>query len=238
MLGAAAITADGSGWKHTFTPGDLGGLSMSMEVGRPQTDSTVKSYQYSGVKINSWTMTNTAEGLLDLTLSVDGKAESTAGGLASASYVATQELFSFTEGTISVGGVSTPVNSWTLTGNNNLKTDRYKIYNAGATKLEQIHASFREMTGSIDVDFADQTTYSNFVNGSLAAVVLTYQTTTTYDTAKPYKMVVTMPNCRFDGTTVNVGGPDVLNASYPFKALDDRTNPVIKIEYYTSDTTP
>jgi hypothetical protein len=55
----------------------------------------------------------------------------------------------------------------------------------------------------------------------------------TYDTAKPFKLVLTLQNCRFDGDTPDVGGPDVLEQSLPFKVLDDGTNPVVQVDYYT-----
>jgi hypothetical protein len=49
--------------------------------------------------------------------------------------------------------------------------------------------------------------------------------------------VLTLQNCRFDGETPNVKGADVLEQPLPFKVLDDGTNPVWKIEYYTGDAT-
>ena len=239
MLGTAAgPVTDGAGYQHTFTPGDLsGGQSLSAEIGRPFIDGTVKAYLYSGLKVSSWTLSNAVDGLLELQMSMDGKIEDTSGSLAGVSYPAADEMYTYMQGTVVIGGTTYPLNSWTLTGNNALKVDRYKI-NGSQYKLEQIVNAFREYSGSVEMDFIDQTLYSDYVNGSLATITITYQTTTTYDTAKPYKFVITLQNCRFDGTTVNITGPDVLTQTLPFKCLDDRTNPIVKFDYYTSDATP
>jgi hypothetical protein len=47
-----------------------------------------------------------------------------------------------------------------------------------------------------------------------------------------------MPNCRIDGATPNVGGPDMLMLDMPFKVMVDAANTVsaITLDYYNSTT--
>jgi hypothetical protein len=167
---------------------------------------------------------------------LDGQQESTSQGLAAASYPASTELFYFTEGTITVGGSSSyNIKSWSVKNTVGIKQDRYFI-NGSGLKSEQIINAWAQPSGSIDAEFTDLTGYNLFINGTISQIVLTYQTVTTYDTAKPYKLVVTLPACRFDGDTPNLAGPDVLDFSGNFVVLNDGTNSPISIDYYTSDS--
>jgi len=50
-----------------------------------------------------------------------------------------------------------------------------------------------------------------------------------------YQIVMTIPNVRFEGTTPNVSGPDVLDLDMPFTGLYDGTNSPLTIQYYTTD---
>jgi hypothetical protein len=44
-------------------------------------------------------------------------------------------------------------------------------------------------------------------------------------------VVITVPAIYFDGETPKVGGPDVVDLSAAFTALDNGTNPVISLAY-------
>lgn len=236
MLGSAAEAASGTGWKRTYTVGDLFGKGLTIQVGRPGVGGTVHPFDYLGCKIPSWELSNAVNDLLSLKVDYDGREEKTDQSLEAASYPASQELFVFTEGAVTIGGTSYPVDSWSLSGTNGLKADRFKIDGNDGKKSEQLINQMREFTGQFGLDFIDLTNYNRFVNGTLATVVLTYTTVSTYDTGLPFKLVITIQNARFDGETPNVSGPDVVAASLPFKALDDGTNSPVKIEYYTSDS--
>ena len=45
------------------------------------------------------------------------------------------------------------------------------------------------------------------------------------------------PWCFFDGDTPTVDGPDVTSGGYPFVAQLDGTNPLVSIDYISTDTT-
>jgi hypothetical protein len=44
-------------------------------------------------------------------------------------------------------------------------------------------------------------------------------------------LAITIPSIGFEGDTPMVNGPDVVDLSAPFTALDNGTNPIISIAY-------
>lgn len=236
MLGSASSVADGAGFKNTYVLGDPFGTSFTVQVGRPDTSGTIRPFSYTGCKVVNWDLSNAVDGVLDLKVGIDGQDETTAQTLGTPSYPAPgggTELFYFTEGAITVGGVSTyNIHDWTLSGAMNQKTDRYFI-NGSGLKSEQILNAYTDLGGTVNAEFTDLTGYSLFTGGTLADIVLTYTGAKTYDTGKFNKITITAKNCRFDGTTPNVGGQDVLSQALPFKLRYDGTNTPVTIEYDT-----
>ena len=235
LLGASSSVADGLGTHWTFAYGDPYGLGMTLQVGRPDVSGTVQPFTYTGCKVDSWEFSNAVDGILLCKTTWDGQAETTSQSLATASYPSTQELFVFTEGSLSVGGVTTPVTDFSLTQNNGIKQDRYFI--GSTNKSEQILAAWATPSGSFTMELTDLVAYNRFVNGTVGNLTMTYTTVSTYDTAKPYKIVFTVPNVRFDGTTPNVAGPGITMLTMPYVALNDGINSPVSIDYYTSDST-
>lgn len=212
MLGVSdGGVASGSGKKFTYTVGDPYGLGLSVQVGRPGTSAAVSIFDYIGCKVESWTLSNTTEDNLMLQVSLDGKDEILNGNaLATPSYPSNARLFSFFEGNLSFSGApAADIGQWSLQNNNGIKTDRYYIQGTGGTKKEQIVNALMAPTGSMEADFADTTLYGYYLNGTLADMTLTYTSATTYDTGLPFKIVVIFRNCRFDGETPSLQGPEI-----------------------------
>lgn len=245
-LGAkAAPVTTGSGYTHSITPDPNGmqGVSFTAQIGRPDVSGTVNPFTYAGCKVTSWEFANTLDGMLTMRLSIDAQSEAVGTPtLAAATYAANDQMFNYTQGLCQFGvagtlgsPVATDITAFTLTGDNGLKTDRHFVRNSTAKK-EPIANAFQEITGSLTMEFESVTAYNRFVSGALASVVLTYDTGVSF-TGGTYKLVITMPNVRFDGTTPNASGPEVLMQDLPIRALYDGTNAAIKIDLYTTDAT-
>ena len=73
---------------------------------------------------------------------------------------------------------------------------------------------------------------------SMVAVVFTWTSAATYDAGRPYRLVVTLPAVRLDGTTPNVDGPDLLAGNWDLTVLTNPAGDPIVIDYYTSDPAP
>lgn len=237
-LGTVTTTADGTGWKHSCKIGDLFGKGLSVQMGRPDVSGTVQPFSYSGVKIAGFEITQalSGDGFPMLKLDTVAQDEATATALASATAPSETELFHWS-------GLTVLVNSgaYNLLGNASvkvvtpMKTDRY----AAGTRLrkEPIENKRRVITGTLVGELESLTNYARITAGTVVPVVLTWVTVSTYDTAKPFKIVVTLPNCRFDSDTPTVGD-DVVGQTLNFEALDDGSAQPITIDYYTSDAAP
>lgn len=237
-LGTVATTTDGAGKKHTFTPGDLFGKSLTVQVGRPDVlTGTVNPFSYLGSKIASWGLSQPVDDFLKWNMNLECQDEDAATGLTAATSPTFTELFHWSGCVVTVGGSGFDALSFDFTQDNGLNFDRHHLRGSRLRK-EPIEASQRAATGTLVGDFEAMTAYTRFTAGTVVPIVVTWSCTSTYDTAKPFKLVLTLTNCRFDGTTPTVGGPGQLQQSLPFKVLDDGTNPVVKAEYFTSDTTP
>ena len=73
MFGAVSTTGSGP-YTHTFTPGDLDGKSLTVQVGIPDVNTgTVHPFTYSGCKIESWELACSEGELATLGLTIAAK---------------------------------------------------------------------------------------------------------------------------------------------------------------------
>jgi hypothetical protein len=213
MMGAVATTGTGP-YTHTFTPGDLTGQALTIQVGRPATTGTVHPFTYAGCKISDWTISASVGEIARLECSVVGMTETTATALAAAAYDSTWEPFVFTEASLSVaGGAEEAVRDLTLSGDNAIET-RVRL-GSGFSK-EPLEIGLRSYTGSITTDFEDLNNYNLFVNGTEAALVATFDNGT--------ETLTVTTNVQFTGETPEVSGFDLLGQILPFRMISSTSD--------------
>jgi hypothetical protein len=240
MLGNIATTAGAVGEvnTHTATPGNLAGQSLTVQVGRPLFDgSSVQPFTYAGGKVTSWELSNSNDGNLMATLSMDFATEDVATALAAASYPTGLETFSWVGGLVTVGGTQFDVSDASVSGENSLKTDRRYLRNNPAKK-EQIGDDYRGGEFSLEADF-DSLAQRNRVAsataaGAMAEVVLSWVGKSLAGTSTFPELVVTLQG-RFDQFEANVGGPAAVTQSLTGTHLGSNA---ISIDYKTMDATP
>lgn len=208
---------------HKCTEGTIDGKSFTCQVGRPVTGGgAAQAFTYAGCKVTGWGLKHDTSSMLMLTVNVDGSSESTAVGLASASYPSVLSPYAYTKGVITVAGSSFDVKDWSLDVNNNLATDRYFLRSTTpGSKKEQLEGGgIREYTGSLMAEFTDTTAYARFISGTPAAVTAIY-TGALIEGALNYQVTVSLGSVRFDGETPSVGGFEIVDQPLPFKVLND-----------------
>ena len=207
-----AVSTDGAGapvYEHTFTPGDLTGDAMTIQIGRPDATGTVRPFTYAGCKVSNWTISADVDALVQLEVGIIGMTETTATALATASFDATWEPFVFTEASLTVaGGAESAVRSVSISADNMVQ-DRIRL-GSGFSK-QPLEAGVRPYTGTITTDFEDLDNYTLFVNGTEAALVTTFDNGTD-------SLVITQ-NIQFTGETPEVSGYDLLAQNLPFRCL-------------------
>jgi len=229
----STTTLSGSVKQHACTLSDPYALGLTLEVGRPGNDGTVRAFTYSGCKISSFTLSNSVNELLQGEFNFVGKDEST-GSITSASYPSSQELLSFAGATISVAGSSYECKEASVEVNTGLNAERYIL--GSQTINAPVAASMTEITGSVTAEFKDLTAYNRFVNNTTASLTMAWVGTAITGTYKR-GITVTMPVVRFDGNTPNVGGPDIVDVELAYKALYDGTQEPITVTVVNTDTT-
>lgn len=238
--GVATTQPDAAGaptvFDHTFTPGDLGGRSLTIQAGRPDIGGTVRPFAYEGSKLISWELSCEVDQFARFKVSTIGEDENTALALGVAAYPANLALMTFVQGTLRVAGTEVMVKSARVGGNNGLKDDRYRL--GSQLRREALEGVFREYSGSFDADFSDLTAYNRYVNGTEAALELLFEGGVITGTYR-FQTRVTC-NVRFDGDTPNVGGADEIRLPLKFKCTDTGAGPATAITalYRTTDSAP
>ena len=238
MLGGAVSILDSTSlaYKHTFTEGDLDG-SLTLQKGVEKTDGTVQAFSYYGSKITDWEISIAEGGIANLSLTFDCEQESTSDSLATASYGSTS-LFHFGQASLEVDdSVIAVVSDATVTGQNDLKTDRYFIGQTGV-KLEQREQGFRSLSGNLTAEFENITDFYNLFKADTSAKLELIFTGALIEDTSYETLHITVNDVRFTGETPAIEGVDVAVQNIPWIGVDDGTTEPIQIEYISTDTTP
>lgn len=204
-------TETGAG-PYTYTPGDLKGTSMTVQVGRPGTGGTTHPFTFDGCKVASWEIAASEGQTVTLGLDLIGQGMTTATALATASY-GDLEPFCYTQASITIGGSSYLVNSFRIAGDNNLTERRFDGQNYTE---EPLAAGMRTYDGAFSSEFIDLTQMNRFVNGTEAALVATFSNGT--------QSVVITTNVRFDGQTPALSGTGIVPLDVPFKCVSNTSD--------------
>lgn len=244
MLGTVATAGPtDTAYTHTGTVGTLCGKSFTLQVNRPfgACGDTPQAFTWEGGKISKWELSLSTEGVLSASFDLVCEDETTATALATASYPASAEIFSWVGGKCTVGGVAVDVKSWKVSVDN--KLDDSRIYlRENTRRKEPVESDYREISAEFVLDFDDLTMYNRFKSataaGALALVELQATSATLIGTTTYPRVKVTLPAARFDEDSVAVGGTDVLEQSVKVTGLYDGTASPISVAYTTADVTP
>src|SRR5258706_2847627 len=251
-LGSTLVTPTvvvGTAFKQVHTNGSKAGQFLTVQVGRPQISGvTVQPFTYTGVKVTDWEFSCNDNQIAQLKVTCDGRNESTAVGLAAASYPTPNGLFSFANATVmTIGGTASTsagettiaggsalgsaVNGVVITGTTPMKVDRRGLGNAGL-KNEPIENAIPTITGTLTTEFFSRTElYDVFKGAGTTPLQIDF---TKFDSAgndangaaagaNPYRLSFIIPAARFKSGSVNVNSPDVIPQTIGFQAYDDGT---------------
>lgn len=253
MLGGTPlVTQIGStaAWIQTHTPGDLQGLSLSFQSGRPAVNGTITPFSYNGCKVTDWELSVAAAAIAKLAVTVDGWDESVSQTYTAPSFITSHPL-AWVDATLLLGGTATTtagittvasgvaplgtVKSVSIKGQNVVATDRQQI--GSLVKREQLANNFRKYSGSIQVEFANLT---DMYNAYYADTPLTLQLNMVGPliptSATNASLNVVIPQIYFNGEPPETDGPGILEVTVPFDVTDDGVDPAIQIQYTSADT--
>ena len=243
ILGAVATATPVGGTlsrDHTATPGDLDGKSFSIQLGRPDLSGTVRPFDYTGVKVMSAEFSNSVDGILGCTLTLDAQNEDTTQTLGTASYPTGLDQFFFVDAKLTLDATQVDVKDFSCSISNGLKGDRYYLRESSLKKEQIEDTAAREVTGTFNADFDGMSHYNSFTAGTEAALVARWRNPVAIEPGFYPEFEITLTRVRFDGETPNVGGSDVLNMTVPYKALEPLTggSPTVSLRVRSDDSAP
>ena len=259
MLGSFNATATQQGtsaaYLQTHVPGVFTGHTFSVQKGVPRTDGTVEPYTYPGCKVTDWELDIAQSDVLNVKLTLDAWDELTAAttpaspALATPAYLSASN-FSFVSGAILSGGTATTtggvcsvtggtavaaIRSANVKGKNASDTSRYFL-GGGTTKAEQVQNAVSSISGQLVAEFANRTLYDQYRADGSTAIQLNF-TGPLIATGYSCFLNIVMPSVWLeDGASPQVPGPGIIQQTIPFTALSDDSNPVIQIQYQSTDT--
>uniref|UniRef100_A0A6M3KG59 Putative tail protein n=1 Tax=viral metagenome TaxID=1070528 RepID=A0A6M3KG59_9ZZZZ len=182
-----------------------------------QVDRDNKFFTYKGCKVNSLSLECAVGDPLMATFSFLGHSEEySAVGTASTS-ISTLNPLTFDEGVFTLDGTEAEVQSFSLNIANNLKEDKGQLGSRYRAAIPR--SGFRDVTGTLNLEFDDFTFYSKYYNGTEASMALKFTADDLIDTADAYAFWIECPRIIFTGETPTISGPDVVYHDMPFTAF-------------------
>ncbi len=218
------------------------GKSFSAQAGIPDALGTVRPYTYLGCKATKAEFSCGAEEYLKLSVDLDVRDVVETEVLAAPSYIAPTRPFHWADGSVKIADLGgspaavTGVRKMSLSIERKMDTGRF-YYGAGGLKDQPILNDFTSITGSLDVDYINKTHFADrFASDSAFALEWEFvgpEIEPGYD----FTIRFTMPACFFDDESPTLTGPDLIKPAMKFVVLNDGTNPPLKIEILSTDTT-
>lgn len=233
------------------------GLGLTIQVGRTQPDGTTRAHTYYGCKVVAWEFTCSDNDIAKLKVTFDGWQENTATALATASYTASQGIFSFEDaaaatftlgGTPTTGGspsqitiasgvpVVTLVKGVTITGTTPLAVERYGLGNAGVKK-EQINNGLCTYVIKLDAEYTSRTELYDLMKANTTTAFQLDFAQGDAGSSNPFRLSFIAPACKVTDGAPNVSGPDLVQQSVTLEAFEDGTNAQVQVRLVSTDTT-
>jgi len=237
--GSSGPTQQGgtAAYKSTFETNDVGpATSYTVQVGVVNSGGSLQPFTYEGAMITGWNISQSLGEPLRMSFDFDAETEQQSTALASASYPASTDVFVYTDAKILLAsGEVANLTSFSLDADLGMKTDR-RFLKGSATKGQPQRNALPSYTGSISGEYLNNTDYDRFVNGTVFQIELKCVMATAIAGSYYPTFHVTMPACKFTGSTPTASISEMSTIDLPFVALDDGSNAAVKIEYTSTDT--
>lgn len=244
LLGSSATPVQQgatAAYLQAHTVGDNIGKSLTIQHGVPDLTGTVRPFTFKGCKLSGAEFSCKVGELLTMSLDVDGRQASEVETLVAASLATGVAPFHWAQmsvklGTFGAEAAVSGVKGFSVKFDRGMASERFYA-GAGGLKAEPIMNDFLKVSGSIEVDLVNKADFADrFAADSATSLVIELVgpliASTYYQTFR-----IKLPMVFFDGDTPTVDGPDVTSGGYPFVAQLDGTNPLVSIDYISTDTT-
>lgn len=234
--GTAGPTQQGAttAYKSTFTSTATGPTdSWTVQMQRVDAGGTVRSFTHLGSTMTGWKFSQAIDGLLGLEMMFDFQDVVTSVAAGTPSYVSSLP-YAWTQSGATWDGSAIDLTKFDLEGTLGFNTDR-RFLRGSALKKQPVRAAVPEFKGSAEMEFEGLTQYAAFVSGETAPLVLTW-TGTEIESPYDFELKITLAAVQIQGDSPEVSLSAMPKQSLPFVVLWDGTDPAVKIEYTSTDT--
>lgn len=203
----------------TFNMDTLPSKSFTTQVQNPPvTSSTLVPHDMLGVMMGGITFSWSAGGVLSYSIPVSYQNLDTAQSLVAYVAPTAYDLFSFTGGSITVGGVleTNIIGDGSMELAFALRDDAFML-GSGGLIAKPVPNDKPTASGTFVADFNDNTNLTRTLNNTIADVIMKFEGATIASTFK-YTMQVTLKDCVFTTQRATVGGPGPLQQTVTFTA--------------------
>lgn len=225
---------------QTHILADPFGKSLTMQVGKPDRQGTVRPYTFLGSTVTSGTFEGDISGVLMASFDVDCRTMTEAQSLTTPTFPASTAPYGGASFGVKIGAYGSEaavqgITKGTTKVDRNTKVDSFYANNAGL-KVAPVINAVNTVTVTLDSEYYDKTIladrFAAFPQVPFSLIqewVGPLIASTYYETFR-----IRTPQCLIDADPTNLDGPDVLNGSFPIVALEG-AQPMCSIEYLTTD---
>lgn len=208
-------------------------ISYTVQIQRIANDLTTQSHTHHGAVIKSWGITQDVGGLLMAKIGFDSEDVDNTTGDGTPAYPTTTQ-FHWGQCVVELDSVATDAMSFSVQEDLALKTDR-RFLRGDVLKKKPLRAGMPSITGSVQVEYTDDTQYDDWVAGNIIPIIATW-TGAVIEAPYNEELKITMAACQYSGDSPQASLSDVATIDLPFTVLDNGTDPAVQIEYTSTDT--
>ena len=238
-LGTSAIAQQGgtAAYLQTFSTNDTGGTgSFTVQSSKVDSGGTLRGFTNEGSVITGFNINQELGANTSMTFNFDSENEQTSTAIATPAYPASMTPFNYTMATIEIddSAVNT-FTSFSLEGDLAMDTQR-RFLKGSATKGQPKRSGVPSYTGTISGEFEDLTQYAAFTAGTeFKLEFIATAGTAIAGSYYPY-FHVTMPKCKWTGSTPVASLDGMTTIDLPYTVLWDGSSAAITVTYMSSDS--
>ncbi|TFD80712.1 hypothetical protein E3T54_02935 [Cryobacterium sp. Sr8] len=239
-LGTATSTiiGTGPGYQQVFTPTADDYLpSYTVQKGVPILGGAVSPQTFAGCVCSGFELSGANGAIPTFQFNFLGKSVDTVAAYAAASYPANNQLLSFVNGSITIGGTVTAptasalasggtaagnIRDFALTWDNGLDENGFDYGGAGKRSRKPA-LGLRSGTGTITAEYDSNVLRDAYLAQTNLALVLTFASTVAISAGVFPTIQITIPNIRLEGELPKAAAGDVITQAIGFTVLDNRT---------------
>lgn len=218
---------------HTFTidPSKFYELLATVQEVRVPTSAVREPWNYVG-KIVSGSLRFAADNVLEFEPTWDMLSEERTTAIATPSYPTSASMFNYSQIIVELDDTAEPVQGASVA----FSSGQEPRTQSGTTTLRpHLITGEATITGELTREFENADIYDAWVAGTSVKIEMIATGGTIPSSASTYQLAVTMPACRYLGSTPNTGGLGITQNNIPFEALRDGVNEWMTVTYRTDE---